>query len=91
MGQFEFFVAVSGARRYGVPYKDMTRPKRPRDTNQLAKLVVDVETGTREDSRDAQPMDEFARAGGLKGGRARAKSLSPDKRREIAREATAAR
>ena len=69
----------------------MARLKRPRDTNQLAKLIVDVATGERETSLEIEPVNEFARAGGLKGGRARAKSLSPERRSEIARAAAHAR
>ena len=69
----------------------MGRAKRPRDTNQLAKLIVDVATGERNDAPAAEPVNEFARAGGLKGGKARAENLSPDRRREIARKAAKAR
>lgn len=65
--------------------------KRPRDTNQLAKFVVDVATGQIDEGREVTPVNEFARVGGLKGGRARAESLSPEKRREIARKAAQAR
>ena len=69
----------------------MARAKRPRDTNQLAKLIVDVATGERKESLAGEPVNEFARAGGLKGGKARAESLSPSRRREIARKAAEAR
>lgn len=69
----------------------MTKPKRPRDTNQLAKRIVDLATGEHEDSRASRPVSEFARAGGLKGGQARARSLSPERRSEIARAAARAR
>ena len=65
--------------------------KRPRDTNQLAKFIVDVATGEQEDSLEAMPVNEFARAGGLKGGKARAESLSPERRREIAAKAARVR
>ena len=63
----------------------MVMKKRPRDTNQLAKFIVDVATGEREDIVEIKPVNEFARAGGLKGGKARAENLSPERRREIAR------
>lgn len=68
-------------------------PKRPRDPNQLAKLVVDLATGQAQDGRDSgeSPMSILGRAGGLKGGRARAVSLSSEARAEIARKAAAAR
>ena len=72
-------------------YSGMVRPKRPRDTNQLAKAIVDLATGEREDGVVAEPVNESARAGGLKGGPSRAGKLSPDRRREIAREAARAR
>ena len=65
----------------------MGKAKRPRDTNQLAKLIVDVATGERKDARIAEPVNEFARAGGLKGGKARAESLTPERRKEIAQRA----
>ena len=67
----------------------MGKAKRPRDTNQLAKLIVDVATG---EVNDAAPEKaEGQRKGGLKGGPARAKALSPSQRQEIARKAAAAR
>jgi hypothetical protein len=62
------------------------RPKRPKDFSQAAKLVIDIATG--QASEAATPPDspavEFARSGGLKGGRARADALTPQRRREIA-------
>jgi hypothetical protein len=64
------------------------KPKRPRDTNQLAKLIADIATGEAVEVDPDAGKDPAAvalgRKGGLKGGKARAKSLSPDKRREIA-------
>ena len=69
----------------------MTRPMRPRDTNQLAKHVVDVATGDRQESQAAEPVNEFARAGGLKGGKARATKLSSEERSRIAANAARAR
>jgi hypothetical protein len=72
----------------------MTTPKRPRDTNQLAKMVVDLSTGqldAKADSAPRHPMSELGRSGGLKGGRARADKLSSSRRAEIARQAAAAR
>jgi hypothetical protein len=55
-------------------------PKRPRDTNQLAKLMVDILTGEVEDKKPVvlSEAHRFAQAGGLKGGAARAKKLSPE-------------
>lgn len=72
----------------------MTKPpKRPRDPNQLAKFIADLATG------DAQEADagklaaavELGRRGGMKGGRARADNLSPERRTEIAQKAAATR
>ena len=65
------------------------KTKRPRDPNQLAKLVIGIATGEVEDL--PSPVNERGRAGGRKGGVARAKALDPQKRREIARKAAAAR
>ncbi|MCY4613805.1 MAG: hypothetical protein OXB94_09320 [Nitrospira sp.] len=65
--------------------------KRPRDANQLAKFVVDVATGEREASQEVNPVNTFAQAGGLKGGKARADRLSPERRQEIAKQAAQAR
>jgi hypothetical protein len=70
-------------------------PKRPRDTNQLAKLIVDIATGEQTDPSPDTDKDPAAvalgRKGGLKGGKARARKLSPKKRSEIAKKAAAAR
>src|ERR1700730_5965999 len=62
------------------------RPKRPRDPNQLGKLIVDLSVGeaSEAESLPDSPAVEFARQGGLKGGNARAAALTPEKRREIA-------
>jgi hypothetical protein len=70
------------------------KPKRPRDPNQLAKFIIDVATGETDlpESRPKNPAAvELGRRGGLKGGKARADSLSPQKRREIAQNAARAR
>lgn len=65
--------------------------KRPRDLNQLAKLIADRATGQVEPERPDQGKDPAAvalgRKGGLKGGKARAESLSARQRQEIARRA----
>jgi hypothetical protein len=60
--------------------------KRPADVIGNAVHVMRVATGEVEDSaRD--PGKDYARKGGLKGGKARAKSLSPERRSEIAKKA----
>ena len=72
--------------------------KRPRDLNQWAKRMVDVATGEASD-RGPTPEEEgkdpaavsLGRRGGLKGGKARAGSMTPERRAEIARRAAAKR
>ena len=66
------------------------KPKRPRDANQLAKFIVDVATGEASDPVPAEKA-EGQRKGGLIGGKARAESLSPARRADIARAAADAR
>ena len=68
-----------------------TKPKRPRDPNQLAKLIVDLSVG------EAQDIDPnigknpsavaMAALGASKGGKARAAGMSAEKRKEIAKKA----
>ena len=65
--------------------------KRPLDVNQLAKFTVDVATGEREASLEVGAINEFARAGGLKGGQLRADSLSPERLSETAKMAAKVR
>lgn len=73
----------------------MSRPKRPRDANQLAKAIVDLATGEAEEKKPESEKDPAAvalgRKGGLKGGKARAEKLTPEQRSEIARHAAKAR
>jgi hypothetical protein len=67
-------------------------PKRPRDPAQLAKFIVDVATGAVNDAGFAgEKAPALGRAGGLKGGAARSASLSPERRREIAKKAASSR
>lgn len=77
--------------------KRSSKRKLPRDGNQRTKSIVDLATS------EAAPEPEVAndgknpnavalgRLGGLKGGKARAKKLSSEERREIAAKAAAAR
>jgi hypothetical protein len=72
------------------------RLPRPRDTVQLGKLIGDILTGQVEDRAPEDPTKNqsavsLGRKGGLKGGRARADSMSPQKRSEIAKKAAAKR
>jgi hypothetical protein len=72
-----------------------TRPPRPRDPNQLAKLIVDIATGQAEDPAIDDGKDPKAvargRKGGLKGGNARAATMTAEERSESARRAAKAR
>ena len=61
-------------------------PKRPRDPNQLAKLMVDIASGDQTDTLP-QPKNEAAQAMGRKGGAARAATMTPERRAEIAKKA----
>jgi hypothetical protein len=65
--------------------------KRPRDPNQLGKLIVDIATGEVEDVPDHSGKDPAAvalgRKGGLKGGKARAARMTAEERSEAARRA----
>jgi len=69
-------------------------PKRPRDPNQLAKSIIDIATGEKPD-RDPTPeeqgKDPAAVALGKKGGKARADSMSAERRAEIAKKAARSR
>lgn len=71
------------------------KQKRPRDTNQRAKFIVDLATGEIKPSRTDERKDAAAvslgRRGGLKGGKARAQKLSAERRSEIAKIAAKAR
>jgi hypothetical protein len=84
--------ALSGARMSPMP--DRSR-RRPRDPNQLGKLIVDIATGDLEDTRPDEGKNpaavELGRKGGLKGGNARAASMTPEQRSEAAKKAAQAR
>lgn len=71
------------------------RSRMPRDPNQLAKAVVDFATGQREPDPEPRAKNpaavELGRMGGLKGGKARAASLTPEQRADSARKAALAR
>ncbi len=71
-------------------------PKRPRNPNQLARLVVQIATG---EAKEPLPIVsgkdplavELGRRGGLKGGKARSAALTSDQKRTIAQAAAKAR
>jgi hypothetical protein len=65
-------------------------PKRPRDPNRLAKRIVDIATGDvedREPTPEERDKDQAAAALGRKGGRARAQTMTRERREEVARKA----
>jgi hypothetical protein len=66
------------------------RLPRPRDPIQLGKLIVDIATGQAEEPEETK-TEKRARIAGGRGGPARAASLTPEQRSEIARVAAAAR
>jgi hypothetical protein len=63
--------------------------KRPRDRDQRATLIIGA-AGEKIEKKTIS-LKQIARLGGLKGGPARAASLSPQRRREIAQKAADAR
>lgn len=72
---------------------DRSSSKRSRDLNQLAASIVDAATSdvpAEKPEKDPAAV-ALGRKGGLKGGAARAATLTPEERREIARKAAAAR
>lgn len=74
----------------------MAKKKRPRDTNKLARQIVDEATGQvaprppAESSKNAAAV-ALGRLGGKKGGRARTAKLTAKQRSEIAKKASLAR
>lgn len=74
------------------------KPWRPRDPNQLAKLMADIATGEAVD-RELYPEEQgkdpaavsLGRKGGLKGGKSRWAKLTPEQRSEAAQLAAQAR
>lgn len=72
-----------------------TKKKLPADTNKRAKFIVDIATSN--DPKEEVKSDislaatTLGRKGGLKGGKARAESLTSERRAEIARKAARAR
>ena len=73
--------------------------KRPTDINQLGKSIVDQATAEPKPAPVVIPDPagklpaavELGRRGGLKGGKARAESMTPERRAETAKKAAAAR
>jgi hypothetical protein len=73
----------------------LKRSRMPRDPNQLAKIIVDMATGKGPPEPEQLARNPAAVAlgklGGPKGGKARAKALSPARRKAIAKKAAAKR
>lgn len=67
--------------------------KRPADFNKRAKSIVDLATGEAPDPDEGKDPAAVAlgRKGGLKGGKARAESLTPKERSASAKKAARAR
>jgi hypothetical protein len=65
------------------------RPALPKDPSQRAKAILDMATGAtpKTTAPKLTAAQEFARSGGLIGGKARAESLTPERRAEIAKKA----
>ncbi|MSP68073.1 MAG: RNA-binding protein [Alphaproteobacteria bacterium] len=64
--------------------------KRPADVIGAAVMVMKIATDEIQDVK-RDPGKEYARKGGLKGGKARAKVLDPERRQQIARNAAKVR
>lgn len=65
--------------------------KRPADAVGLAVLIGKIATGEVEDTTPNDGKDPAAKALGAKGGKARAASMTPERRAEIAKKAAAKR
>ena len=65
--------------------------KRPRDPVQLAATIIGLATGQIAESEVGADRAPKRRAGGLKGGKARAKALTAERRTEIAHAGAQAR
>ena len=81
-----------------MPKRSSKKPG-PKDLNQLAKSIVDRAIGEAEEQPDDEPDTEgknpaavaLGKLGGKKGGPARAKKLTPQRRSEIAQKAAQSR
>ena len=72
----------------------MPTKRPPRETNELAKYILDVTTGATEKIEPPKKnphAQALSKLGASKGGHARAKALSAKKRKTIARKAAKAR
>lgn len=72
----------------------MPEKRPPKDSNQLAKYIVDVTSGEAEKIEPPKKNPaavKLGRAGGLKSAQTRASKISPAKRKAIAKKAAQAR
>ena len=89
-----FYVLIRSSTKT-IAFAIMAKNKLPADLNKKAKSIVDF--ATRDKDKETPPVEKNAaavalgRLGGLKGGKARAESLTATKRSEIAKKAAAAR
>lgn len=67
------------------------KPKRPRDSNQLAKIIVGLSTGEAQEKDPYEGKNPAAVALGRQGGKARAAKLGSRQLSEIAMKGVAAR
>lgn len=76
-----------------MPNRSSNRGKGSKDANEIAFSVVQQATGQvpKPDTVKNPAAVTLGRLGGLKGGKARAESLTPAKRKAIAKKAAAAR
>ena len=65
--------------------------KRPRDVVSNTVKVMRIATGEEQEEYEDDGKDPAAKALGAKGGRARARKLSPERRKEISEKAAAVR
>lgn len=65
--------------------------RRPADVNARAVMIARIATGEIDDTPPDDGKDPAAKALGKKGGAARAKSMTPERRAEIAKNAAAKR
>ena len=82
----------SSTRKPPAGNKTEKRGKGHKDLNTLAFDIVQMATGQAEKPAEKNPAAvSLGRLGGLKGGKARAKALTAEQRKEIARKAAAKR
>jgi hypothetical protein len=94
LGSSRSNVAVTFTALHAIARWNRNDPQAPRDPNQLAKSIIDIATGQQPspvpDDKDPAAVS-LGRRGGLKGGNARAASLTPEQRSKIAKKAAATR